>query len=359
MTDSPSIENEDKKPLEELSASTNTQDTVIAEDSSTSGESDSKEISTLDLVKQAIEETSEEKDETEGSSKKDDSKDEASKDDESKDEADEMTEEELSAMKHKTRKRFEQLQGKYKEEKDQRVALETKFTEISQKLEKTEVDAGQFRQFTNFLQTNNLNQEEANTAFDIAAWMKNDPIKALHALTPLYNQLLEVTGNVLPPDLQQQVEQGYITEDNALELSRQRAMNKTLAVQKHQTETVLQNTHHQHQVEQQQELSANIKSALAGLETSWKTSDPDYNLKSSRLHDSVKVMWYEASQRKAMPRSVEEAVEMVKKVKAKVDAEVRQFIPKKAVTPVNGGSPAQVISKPNSTLDVIKNALGQ
>lgn len=357
MSDSPSNDL-DKKPAEELSDSAQDQDTVIAEDSSTSGEPESKEISTFDLVKDAIKEKSEDEGETEGSSEEDESKDkESDKEEKSKDEteSDEPTEEELKAWKPKTRKRFEQLQGKYREATEKLEKLEV----IQQNYEKAEVDAGNYRQVTSFLESNNLGQDEANTGLNIMAWMKNDPAKALEALTPYYNQLLEVTGNILPRDLQQEVEQGYITEEKALELSRQRALNNTLRVQQQTMQVRQQDTQQRQQVEQQQQLSNGIKTALANLEDQWKTSDPDYKLKSSRLHDRVKVMWYEASVKKTMPRSVEEAVNMVKKVKDEVDAEVRQFAPRKPVNPIEGNSFNNATPKPNNTVDVIRNALGQ
>lgn len=331
----------------ETSSTSEQKDTETSGESSTSGKSES-ELSTLDLVKNAISETSKDNDKTEGSSDKGESKEEAESKDkaetEDTDESDDATEEELKAWKKelnaKTAKRFEQLQAKYRD--------------ASERLERAEVDAGFKVQFENFLQSNRMTQEEANTLFDIGALMKSNPNKALEMLTPYYNQLLEVTGHILPVDLKQQIEQGYITEHNALELSRQRALNRNHQVMTEQQEA----DQRQQEVVNQQKLNGDIQIALARLENGWQTSDPDYAMKSTRVQERVKLMWYEASRTNAMPRSVEDAIAKVNKVKQEVEKEFRQFMPKKSVNTVDGGSASSVKAAPTNTLDLIRQTVG-
>ena len=340
--DSPSKEEEtlDQQENEESSTSENQDIEKESEDSSTS-ETSEAELSTLDLVKEAIKSESKDTDETNGSSEKDNEEDSKSEDElESEDNPDEPTEDELNNWKPKTRKRFEQLQSKYRD--------------VNERLEKSEVDAGLYRQYSEFLDTNRITKDEANNLFNIGALMKSDPQQALQALTPYYNQLLEVTGNVLPNDLKQQVEQGYITEKNAVELSMHRAQSSHQQVMNQQNDQQQQ----QQVVAHQQELSTNIQSALADLENNWQKSDPDYDVKSTRIQERVKLMWFESNQKGQMPRSVDEAIGMAERAKREIEKEFRQFRPKKPVTSVDGGGASQVRPQPKNTLDVIRQTVG-
>lgn len=336
----------DDKTLED-SSSLDNQDVKDTEGSSTLGESGSEE-STFDVIKKAVELDAKENDgssEEEEKSGEDEEDSTDKKDDESELE-DNSTEEEISddelkkLMKPKTRKRFEQLQTKYRETKES--------------LEKYEQKAQSFDKFNTFLETNNISKDEANTLFDIGALMKKDPQRALEAMTPYYNQLLQLTGNVMPNELKQQVDQGYITEQAALDLSRQKALNEHYR----NREVQQQQQRQQESQRQQQELNSNIQSGLANLERSWQQSDPDYKLKSTRIQERVKLMWYDASQKGQMPRSVDEALRMAETAKRDVERELRQFQPRKPINPVEGGGSSTTRPEPKTTFDVIKQTVG-
>lgn len=341
--DSPSQEAE-KQPLDQQieESSTSNEDTANTDDSSTS-ETPDEELSTLELVQKAVggddegdqseEDDSEEDDQSEGKTEEsEDSEGEAD---------DEPTEEELKAWKPKTKQRFEQLQSKYREEKSLREAAEVK--------------AGQFDQFTNFLDTNRITQEEANELFDIGALMKNDPAKALQLLEPHYRNLLAMTGNVLPPELQQQVQQGYITEQHARELSQLKASKNTQGVIEQER---VQHQQMQEQV-RQQELHNQVTNTMSTWEKNWASTDPDYNVKKTKVLDRVELELTRAARNNTLPKTVEEAVRLAEKAKSDVEAEFRQYRPKKPVNTVNGNGATSVKREPTSTLDVIQQALGQ
>lgn len=341
----------DQQKLEGSSTLDNS-DVKDTEESSTLGKSDSE--STFDIVKEAMKKDNEETDDSSEKDKSDDKDDsDNSKDEEEEEKSelegesedeDNLSEEELKLMKQKTRKRFEQLQTKYRTEKSERIKVEQERNQYK----------GFYDQYSTYLQKNNLSSNEANTLFDIGAMMKNDPQKALEAITPYYNQLLEITGNVLPQDLRQQVEQGYITERNAFELSRQKALNANYQ----NREYVQRQNQHVEGQRQQQELNNNIQSALANLERGWQKSDPDYKIKSTRIQERVKLMWYEASRNGQMPRSVDEAVKMAERAKREVEKELRQFQPRKPINPVDGGGSSLTKPEPKTTFDVIKQTVG-
>ena len=317
-------------------------------DSSSDSETSKKELSTLDLVKSAIENTEgENDDDTDGSSEDEKPKGEAaSKDDEKPEgtDSDEMTDEEEKAWKAqlnvKTRKRFEQLQGKYRDTSD--------------RLEKAEADAGWKANFDGFLEKNKISQNEANTLFDIGAAMKSDPKKALAALTPYYNQLLEVTGHILSPELREKVKNGYMTEQDARDLSTNRATNRGYEMRDRNNADQLAYD----EATQQNQLVSDIQVALANLEASWQKSDPDYSMKSTRVRDNVKLMWHEAKRNNQMPRTVEQATRMVEKAKREVENEFRSYRPRKPIKAVDGGSSGPIKAEPANTMDVIKQTLG-
>ena len=336
------------KQTPEDSSSLENQDVKDTEDSSSLGESDSNE-STFDVIKKAVELDAEENDDSSEEEEKPeeneedsaDKKDEESElgDDSTGDEEKPLTDKELRS-KEKTRSRFEQLQTKYRETRES--------------LEKYEQKAQSFDKFNTFLETNSISKDEANKLFDIGALMKKDPQQALAAMTPYYNQLLQLTGNVMPNELKQQVDQGYITEQAALDLSRQKAQNEHYRNREIQQEQKRQEDSQR----QQQELNFNIQSGLASLEKNWQQSDPDYKLKSTRIQDLVKLMWYDASQKGQMPRSVDEAIRMAETAKRDVERELRQFQPRKPINPVEGGGSNTARPEPKTTLDVIRQTVG-
>lgn len=300
------------------------------------------EQSTFDVVMAAIKPEGEEDGDENAISDKD-STDEAgaaSKDGKAKDEeeeSDEPTEDELKAWKPKTRQRFEKLQAKYRD--------------ASEQLEKANVDAGHYRQFVDFLDTNGINQDEANELFEIGALMKTNPFKALELITPHFNTLLEITGNVLPPDLVQQVNAGYMTKAAAVELSRARAQGRVLPA-------VQQETQQRREVRQQGQTVAQMQSAIGAWEQKWSTSDPDYSVKKDRVLDRLELMLARAQRENKLPQTVEQAVELANKAKKDVEAELRQFKPKKPVKMVDGGGGSSSHeADPKDTKDVIRRTL--
>lgn len=354
MVDSPSPETEesnlDQQRIPEGSSASDNQD-MNTEDSSTSKESE-KELSTFDIVKSAIQ-GKDSDDDAEGSSEKDEptkDKDKSEKDKSKSEEgeSDEISEEELKDYKPKTRKRIEQLQGLYKEAK-------TQATELKQRLDEVENDAGLYKQYTGYLERNHISQDEANELFQIGALMKSDPVKALNMIAPHYNKLLEVTGNVLTPELQKQVDDGYITREVAIELNRNKAQN---IIHQQRFQQQQQQEQLAHQTQDQQKLITSIQTTIANIENGWQTSDPDYAKKAARIRDRIELKWHKAHASGKIPRSGEEASRMMEEVKREVDQEFRDLMPKRQpVDTVPGGGSTQVVAEPKSTLDVIRNAL--
>jgi hypothetical protein len=356
------------KEAEELDKTTDTTTDQQTEESSTSDTDQTTEdssnpqtseddASTFDIVMNAIK-PEEDEDEDEDSSEEDESEkseegDKKSDDDDtdkevSDDDFEDFTPEERAKLKKATAERFDKLKGLYRESKE-------KVEELSGELEQSSVEAGYYKQFVGFLEENRLSQEEANNLFNIGALMKNDPQKALEAMTPYYNELLQITGNVLPPDLQQQVQQGTITKENAFEMSRLRMTKQTTQAINEDRQTHQQDRDTRHQNDQ----VVSMQTALADWEKTWSSSDPDYAKKKSRVLDRVELMLVRASRNNTLPKTKQEAVELAEKAKTEIEADFNQFKPRKKVNTVDGGSTTSNLPEPKDTKDVIRRALNQ
>lgn len=265
----------------------------------------------------------------------------------------EFTEEELNSQKPKTQARIKKLLK-------QTETLTGKVTEL-------EPQAAGFRAIQDYAKASNLSREDVNTGFEIMRMMRNEPAKALEALTPIFNQLRELVGEVLPQDMQSRVNTGAISLEDAKEISRLRAGHGiTVATQK-QTEERTAQDRQSEQARQSEQLKADVGSAITKWESDWKSADPDYSLKSNRVNAEIeRVLLREtvlAQQGKPnkLPKTVAEAVKMADDVKRDVEKELRQFIPKRN-TPINhvSGNGAMQGSKPvaKSVHDAVAQAVG-
>ncbi len=342
---------EDQQNQENSSTLDTDQETADSSDP----EKSEDEQSTFDVVMNAIKPESE--DEDEDSSEDDKSEksedDEKSKDDEdeqdvSDDDFEDFSPEERARLKKATAERFDKLKGLYRESKE-------KVTELGTQLEQANVEAGYYRQFVGYLDENRISQDEANQLFHIGALMKNDPQQALDMIAPYYNELLQITGNVLPPDLQQQVQRGLITRELALEQSRLRMGGQTKQAIEQEKEQ------HQQTLEQsrQQENIASMQTAIADWEKQWSSSDPDYAKKKDRVLDRIELLLVRAQKDGSLPKTVEDAVKLANQAKGEIEVDLKQFKPRKKVSTVDGGSSTQNLPEPKNTRDVILRALNQ
>lgn len=342
---------EDQDQQNQEASSTSDTDQNIEDSSDPNASKDDQ--STFDVVMKAIDPDRE--DEDEGSSEEDEpeasedgkkSKDDKGEEDVSDDDFEDFTPEERAKLKKATAERFDKLKGLYRESKE-------KVTELSSQLEQANTEAGYYRQFVGYLEENRISQDEANQLFHIGAMMKNDPMKALELITPYYNELLHITGNVLPQDLQQQVNQGYITRQHALELSRLRASGQTKQAVEQERQTYQQ----QREQNRRAENGAKIQTAIADWERQWSSTDPDYAKKKDRVLDRVELLLVRAQREGKLPQTVEQAVEMANRAKSEIEADLRQSKPRKQVKTVDGGSSTSNLPDPKDTRDVIRRTL--
>ncbi len=122
---------------------------------------------------------------------------------------DDVPEEELNSYKPKTQRRIKKLLA-------DRESLRKEVGGLKQEVERLHnIDA--------FIANANLTYDEVNTGFDIMKAMKHDPATALVSLKGYVGQLEQLLGMQLPEELREQVDDGYLDEETALELSQLRS----------------------------------------------------------------------------------------------------------------------------------------
>ena len=218
---------------------------------------------------------------------------------------------------------------------------------ISQKNEYKEGHR-QYQQITSYLAGNNINSEEASTGLQIMALMKNDPQKALEALTPYMETLRQLTGEAMPEDIRERVDDGYMDEDAGKELARARAEANRL-----------KQTNDRVQEQQVQAQSAQHLENLAQTVTAWemqtRQQDPDFDLKQDEIDDRVRVLVAE----RGRPDTDEAAIALANEAYKTVNDRFKQrTVTKKPMKTASGGKLGGTPTpEPNSLLEAVRNAM--
>jgi hypothetical protein len=242
--------------------------------------------------------------------------------------------EEFQALSKKTQARIRSLVAKDKDT--------ARFAE-------SETKARQYDDLVGFMQRNKLSGDEVNSTFEIASLIKSDPNKALQRLAPIVRGLLEAAGmGNLPDELKAEVETGAITEARARELARARAGEKT-ATQR------LQQTAEEREAEGKHRQASEIKRNVTEAADKWhaaQSSDPDWNLKQSRVLELVEL----DIRRNGYPATATVATELFDEVLKTVNAEFKRFAPSKKsrAGPVIGGAPSQSAAVPKTMKEAME-----
>lgn len=213
-----------------------------------------------------------------------------------------------------------------------------------------EADATRYRNVETFLRDNGLAPDEAADGLQLMALAKTNPVEAWERLKPWVEKVAVAAGVIMPSDLQQQVQQGYMTRDTALELSKTRAKLGAVEAQR--------------QFEQQrahEQAAVNYQQSIIGAATNWeqdrRVKDPNFDAKLPALQREIAYL-HATEGRPNTPDGVKDQCERAYKA---VNTQVRGVgvapaVPaRKAVTPIGGGQVAgNPAPRPESTLDIIR-----
>ena len=198
-----------------------------------------------------------------------------------------------------------------------------------------------------------LSTDEVNNGFEIMRLIKHDPAQALAALKPYVDQLEQITGVHLSSDIQERVDEGYLDEDSARELSELRSRN-TLATQASERATAEANT-----IRQQTQVTQHadqVSSAVSEWENKWSSTDPDYKLKQPKVMEKIELNLLKYGP----PKTREQAVELAESCRQQVNADFTALRPRKGeVKPITGGSSPKSTAEPTTLMEAINAGLAK
>ncbi len=293
----------------------------------------------VDRIKKAADDVSQEKSPV-SDGKTEGSEAEAKPEGEATEEEKPFTKDDLGNLHSKTRKRVGKL-------------LET-VENLSKENDSLRPAAVQYQGVVKFLKDNDLTMDDANTAFEVLRAIRHDPNRALEMLAPIWEQLQQATGAVLPSDLATKVQQGYLTEADAKEMARLRAVSVQNELKARDSETKQE----QRQVE---EMAANVKSiqqTITSWESKWASSDPDYQKKRNDVKDMLELALSRAQREGKLPKTPNDALALAEDCRRKVEARFNQFKPQKPeIRHVTGSSAVATKPQPKTSAEAILQAV--
>ncbi len=226
----------------------------------------------------------------------------------------------------------------------------SRFQHLLREKKSAEIDAVRYRNVEGFLERNSLDAAEAADGLEIMGLAKADPVAAWERLKPWVEKVAIAAGVIMPSDLQQKLQNGEMSRDAAIEISRMRAQ-----VQSNQTRQQLQET------QAQRRAQTDAQQAIIGAAQSWEsdrqTKDPNFAAKMPALQRELAYL-HATEGRPNTPQGVKEQCERAYKA---VNSAFRPPQPaqqtqrKPAVRPVTGGQVAgTTAAEPRSTLDIIR-----
>jgi hypothetical protein len=249
-----------------------------------------------------------------------------------------LSEDERKSLKPKVAKRIESLLNDR--------------TSLRREVDGLKTKAADFDKFIGFVQGANLSTDDMNNGFEIMALLKSDPTKAWEKLQPIVATLQQIVGESLPTDLAEKVRLGYINEADAKELAR--AQNQ-LRFRDGQAEEARQRETQDKAQRETQALVGSVSNAASDWERTKAKSDPDWHLKSARIHELMKLSVYEAG----YPKSSDEVSKRLNDAHEQVTKELRKLNPRpKAINPVLGASSnPRSVAEPKTMLEAIQQGL--
>ncbi len=249
-----------------------------------------------------------------------------------------LTDDELKRYGPKTQKRIKQLLAQRDEAIETNTGLKSK--------------ADNFDKIDEYIRVNRISNDDLAVVYELAALIKNDPVKAYERLTPIYNSLATMTGNVLPEDLREQARLGYITEAHAQELARLRSK---AALSDNRLKEVTSRDAEDQQARAFEGQRGMCRDASNEWETAKKRSDPDWHLKQERIGELIELSLHKSG----FPPTKAKVVDMLDGILKKVNTELTRFAPKlKAITPDVGTASTRANAEPKTVKDAVMEALG-
>jgi hypothetical protein len=333
------IPNLDSAPIEQSTDAVIDQSAEQTTDTLAVSNEDAKPSSLLDLVKDVVAKSeaeapssseAEESDSPESSDATKPADQPSSDETDSKDEAKPEDDEKLPFHKHPRFQSVIREKNAYKAE-----------------AEAFQADATQFRAISDYMTQNGLTPEQVNDAFEIAAALRNDPLRAREMLLKTIAPLNILAGETLPDDVSQMVEDGDMSESAAKELAMARAR---IAIQEHQQRESLE----KQKMISERNVHQQITSAVETWEQQVAARDPDYEAKKALVFKNIRLAHMDRP-----ARNPQEAVAIAEAALKEATEILSSVMPKRTAMkqPVSTQSASHAKPQPKSLNDAISLAL--
>lgn len=220
---------------------------------------------------------------------------------------------------------------RFKEVNDKNIEFEAKVKELEPLAESQ-------RSIINFCQENNISGEDFQKTLEIARLIQVDPAAALKEIEPIYNALKGLTGEVLPADLKQAVDDGVLPEAYAKELAKARGGRQFSDLQNRNTQQRLQQ-------DQNRQFVTSIQTSIKTWADTKVLSDPDFKPKAGPNAADGKFEVFSDRLFKLMtaepPKNVADAVKLAERAYEEVGKMFSNLKPKPA--------PSKSVSSTKST----------
>lgn len=228
--------------------------------------------------------------------------------------------------------------------------------------------AGRLDQLADSVVQLGLSAPEYDVALNLAAAAKravesNDAqaaSKLLEHFESMTQRLQFVAGKALPPDVQDRVDSGAMSEEEAHEFVRLRMDNDAMRRVMENERQASIHVHDQRVAQQAQAQAEQLEKALVKWETDWMGSDPDYKLLSLAVQGQI---IDQLNRARAEGKQFQSAADIVTLAQRARDDVRKQFGARLGTTrstsrPPTGGSPnANLRAKPTTPRDVVRLAL--
>jgi hypothetical protein len=267
--------------------------------------------------------------------------------DDDSDVPDEVTQEELAKVSKTAQRKISKL-SKQRE----RLAQEV------ERLKGLEPNAQAAAQVLHFLRQADISQDDFVMGLQLMAAMRRGDFRLFHdGVEPYMKLCREYLGISLPEDLYQQVQQGQMTTQAAVQFSKERmdrAMAQTNAQRQHQMmQQYQQNSAAQYEHQQKVQLANSVANSVNHWEAQIARTDPSYAAKAPAVNE---VMWAVVREQ-GPPQSVEHGLAIAKEAYRRVNAHfARLGSPRTPThrTPSSTGRTAGVMPEPKSLAEAVK-----
>jgi len=260
----------------------------------------------------------------------------------------EATPEELAKLSKTAQRRIKKLNN-------QRMKLAGEVN----RLKALEPNANAAAQVTEYLRKHDIGQDDFLMGLELmAAMRRGDFVKFYEGVRPYVKLCEEYLGISLPPDLQQQVQQGHMTTQAAAMYSRER-MDKAMAqTNAARNQAALQQSQQmsnaQVQQAQRETLATQVATAVNNWELQTSRADPNYAAKKAAVQNT---MWA-VIREQGSPQSPEHGIQIAQEAYRRVNEQYRSWTGSQrrptSRTPSSTGRTSGVATEPKTLLEAVQ-----